>query len=202
MEPVDRVRLTIDALERELPALDYSAKAVAARLVRLGVLFVEAIQRAAAPFGLSSNEYVILCVLRASGTPHTLPPRAINPLMNLSSGGMTNILHGLESKGLIARLPDTSDRRGVLIRMTPRAKTLIESAIAAHVAEEHRMITALSRQERILLQNLLGKLLVAVDPVRIPMPGVHGTIVERQRPERRQQSADRLSRRRKRRGGK
>jgi DNA-binding MarR family transcriptional regulator len=169
VEPKDRVQLAIDAMQRELPAFDYSAKAIAARLVRLGVLFVQAIERAVAPFGLSPNEYVILCVLRAGGPPYTLPPKAINPLMNLSSGGMTNILHALARRGLIERLPDPSDRRGVLIKITPKAKNLVESAIAAHVAEEHRMIAVLSKQERNSLQSLLGKLLLGIDPVRQPV---------------------------------
>jgi DNA-binding MarR family transcriptional regulator len=83
---------------------------------------------------------LILCVLRGSGRPYKLPPKAITPLMPLSSGGMTNILHGLAARGLIERLPDPTDRRGVLIKMTPEAVKLIDQAIAAHVAEEHRWL--------------------------------------------------------------
>jgi DNA-binding MarR family transcriptional regulator len=164
----DRVHVVVDAMKRAMPTLDFSAKAVTARLVRLGVLFVEAIERAVAPFGLSANEYVILCVLRASGPAHTLPPKAINPLMNLTSGGMTNILHALERRGLIERLPDPSDRRGVLIKMTAPAKNLVEGAISAHVAEEQRMLTALSKREQAQLQDLLSKLLLDLDPDRRP----------------------------------
>ena len=160
----DRVQLAIDGQQREFPDLDYSAKAVAARLVRLGTLFIEAIGRVAEPFGLSAYEYVILCVLRASGAPYTLPPKAIDPLMALSSGGLTNILHALEERDLIERLPDPSDRRGVLIRLTPQAVKLIDRAIAAHVAEEHRMVASLTPKERIALRDLLSKLLAHLDP--------------------------------------
>src|SRR5215207_9870979 len=169
MPQLDRVQSAIDAQKREFPRLDYSAKAVAARLVRLGTVFIAAIERVAARFGMSANEYVILCVLRASGRPFKLPPKAITPLMALSSGGMTNILHGLAARGLIERLPDPSDRRGVLIQMTPEAVKLIDLAIAAHVAEEHRMIATLTPKERLLLQQLLSKLLLAVDPVTEPV---------------------------------
>jgi DNA-binding MarR family transcriptional regulator len=165
MAQKDRVESVIAALERELPRLDYSAKGVAARLGRLGTVFIAAIERVAAGFGLSANEYVILCVLRASGRPFRLPPKAITPLMPLSSGGMTNILHGLEARGLVERLPDPSDGRGVLIQMTAEALKLVDQAIAAHVAEEHRMVTALALKERDVLQALLSKLLLAVDPV-------------------------------------
>ena len=165
MAQIDRVELVIAALRRELPQLDLSAKAIAGRLVRLGTLFIEAIARVAALFGLSANEYVILCVLRASGPPHALPPKAITPLMALSSGGMTNILHGLAARGLIERRPDPSDRRGVLVHMTPDAIKLINQAIAAHTAEEQRMISSLAPGERAALRTLLQELLLAIDPV-------------------------------------
>jgi DNA-binding MarR family transcriptional regulator len=168
MSQTDRVQLVIEAQQRQFPGLDYSAKAIAARLVRLGTLFIGAIERIAAAFQLSSNEYVILCVLRASGPPFSLPPKAITPLMALSSGGMTNILHGLAARGLVRRLPDASDRRGVLIQMTPEAVKLINQAIAAHVAEEHRLIASLTSNERLTLEKVLRKLLINIDPVSEP----------------------------------
>ena len=167
MPPIDRVQLVIDALQREFPRLDYSAKAIAARLVRLGTLFIDAIERVAGSFGLTANEYVILCVLRASGAPYTLPPKAISPLMTLSSGGLTNILHALEDRDLIERLPDPSDQRGVLIRLKPDGAKLIDRAIAAHIAEEHRMIGALTGRERGALTKLLSTLLAQLDPVPV-----------------------------------
>ena len=127
MALLDRVHLIVAAQQREFPRLDYSAKAVAGRLVRLGALFIEAIGRVADRFGLSgwTNEYVILCALRAAGAPFTLPPKSIRPLLGLTSGGMTNILHDLENRGLVERLPDPADRRGVLILLTDQALTLI-----------------------------------------------------------------------------
>jgi DNA-binding MarR family transcriptional regulator len=165
MDLTDRVEPIIAAQGREFPRLDFSAKAVAGRLVRLGTLFIAAIERIAGGFGLSANEYVILCVLRVGSPKHTLPPKAINPLMSLTSGGLTNSLHALEQRGLVERLPDPSDRRGVLIRMTPPAIKLIDQAIAAHVSEEQRMTAALSSGERRALQRLLSKLLVSIEPI-------------------------------------
>jgi len=53
----------------------------------------------------------------------------------------------------------------VLIRMTPPAVKLIDQAIAAHVAEEQRMVAALSSSERNALRHLLSKLLGAIEPV-------------------------------------
>lgn len=165
MAVVDRVQLIVEAQSREFPSLDYSAKAITGRLVRLGTLCIEAIERVAQRHGMSANEYVILCVLRSAGAPFTLPPKSIHPLLGLTSGGMTNILHDLEDRGMVERRPDPGDGRGVLIRLTAQGVKAIGAAIEAHVAEEHRLIGELSPKERDLLQSLLTKLLTSVEPV-------------------------------------
>jgi DNA-binding MarR family transcriptional regulator len=170
MRPTDRVQIQIDRQEPEFPQLDYSAKAVTGRIIRLATLFVEGLQRAVAPFGISSNEYAILTTLRANGPPYALPPKAINQSLILTSGGMTNILNAMERRGLIERLPDPDDGRGVLVRLTASALAFIEEAIAAHLAEEHRMLAALSAEERRAVETLLAKLLVDLDPVPAPNP--------------------------------
>jgi DNA-binding MarR family transcriptional regulator len=165
MAVVDRVQLIVEAQTREFPGLDYSAKAITGRLVRLGTLCIEAIERVAQRHGMSANEYVILCVLRAAGAPFMLPPKSIRPLLGLTSGGMTNILHDLEDRGMVERRPDPADRRGVLIRLTAQGVKSIGAAIEAHVLEEHRLLEGLSAKERDLLQSLLTMLLISVEPV-------------------------------------
>jgi DNA-binding MarR family transcriptional regulator len=72
------------------------------------------------------------------GAPFMLQPKSIRPLLALTSGGMTNILHDLKHRGLIERRPDPPDRRGVLIRLTAQGMKSIAAAIEAHVLEEHR----------------------------------------------------------------
>jgi len=55
MPQIDRVQSVIEAQQREFPRLDYSAKAIAARLVGLGTVFIAAIERVAARFGVSAR---------------------------------------------------------------------------------------------------------------------------------------------------
>src|SRR3979411_1945890 len=47
----------------------------------------------------------------------------------------------------------------------PQAVKLIGTAIEAHVAEEHRLIDALSPKERSALESVLSKLLISIEPV-------------------------------------
>ena len=169
MEPIDRVQAQIDLQQRQFPALDYRAKAIVGRIVRLNDIFQGALERVTKPFGITPTEYSILTVLRAEGPPYTLSPKAINQLRfnSITSGGMTFILNGLAERRLIERLPDPSDGRGVLIRLSKSAFDLIDRVIEAHVAEERHMIEGLPPKERSVLQVLLTKLLVSLEPVPI-----------------------------------
>jgi DNA-binding MarR family transcriptional regulator len=112
-------------------------------------------------------------VLRAQGAPYALSPNAINQrrFNTLSSGGMTNILHEMEKRGLVERIPDPSDGRGILIRLTEHALNIIDAAVEARVAQEHRWIAALGPKERASLEALLRKLLASLEPVAEPSAG-------------------------------
>jgi len=171
MEPTDRVHVQINFEQRELPKLDYSAKQIVGRIIRLEDIFRQDFERVAREFGTNSTEAAVLTVLRTQGSPYTLAPNAINQqrFHTVSSGGLTNILHGLERRGFVERLPDPSDGRGVLIRLTPRALNFIDRLIEARVAREHRWIAALDAKERAALETLLRKLLVSLEPVTAPI---------------------------------
>jgi DNA-binding MarR family transcriptional regulator len=174
MEPTDRVHLQISFEQREFPKLDYSAKQIVGRIIRLQDIFRQDFERVAGNFGANPTEIGVLTVLRAQGSPYTLSPNAINQLRfnTVSSGGLTNILHGLEKRGFVERLPDPSDGRGVLIRLTPRALDFVDRVIEARVAQERRWMAALDAKERATLEALLRKLLVSLEPVTAPIAAV------------------------------
>jgi DNA-binding MarR family transcriptional regulator len=81
----------------------------------------------------------------------------------LSSGGMTKRLDRLDGAGLIERLPDPSDRRGTLIRLTRRGKAIIDKAIETHARNEDDLLRALTASDRRVLDDLLRKLLVGLE---------------------------------------
>jgi DNA-binding MarR family transcriptional regulator len=76
----------------------------------------------------------------------------------LTSSGTTKRLDRLERAGLITRTPDPRDRRGVLITLTPAGLELIDNVTDAHLANEHRLLAALSESDRRRLAGLLRKL--------------------------------------------
>ena len=76
---------------------------------------------------------------------------------------MTNRRDLLEQRGLVERSPDPSDRRGVRITLTEGGLDLVNKAVEAHVEGEHRLLSALSSEERENLAGLLRKLLVSME---------------------------------------
>lgn len=82
----------------------------------------------------------------------------------MTSVGMTAALDRLERRGLIARLPNPADRRGILVQLTDEGREAIEAAVDLQVDVEWRLVEVLSDRERDQLTGLLRKLLLAADP--------------------------------------
>jgi DNA-binding MarR family transcriptional regulator len=111
-----------------------------------------------ARFGLQSGEFDVLATLRRSGPPYALTPTALYEATMVTSGAITNRLDRLESAGLISRTPHPGDRRGVVVQLTETGRALIDDAVTAHVANEHQILSGLTREEQDTLARLLAKL--------------------------------------------
>lgn len=159
----DHVDAILAQWRRERPDLDPAPMGVIGRIRRIERLLGRALDATFAQFGLNSGEFDVLATLRRSGAPYQLTPTALFTSLMLSSGAMTNRLDRLEQAGLIARAPDPSDRRGTLVGLTPRGLELIDAAVAAHLANEARLLAALLPGERDQLAGLLRRLLCALE---------------------------------------
>ena len=152
------------------PDLDVTATHVLQRITRLSLLQQESFARVFAGHGLTWGEYLVLAALRRAGPPYRMNPTALYGSVMLSSGGMTKRLDRLEQAGLVERLPDPADRRGRLVALTDRGRELVDAAVVDHLANEERLLGALSASERRVVGDLLRKLLVSepfrsLDPV-------------------------------------
>jgi DNA-binding MarR family transcriptional regulator len=83
----------------------------------------------------------------------------------LTSSGTTKRLDKLEDAGLITREPDPNDRRGTLIALTDKGRELIDGVTGAHLANEARLLAALTAEEREQLAALLRKLNLGLPPL-------------------------------------
>ncbi|WP_392481034.1 MarR family winged helix-turn-helix transcriptional regulator [Nostoc sp. C110] len=159
----DSVDIILAQWQRERPDLDVSPMGVIGRMGRVAKHFEHAIQETFSQFGLNLGEFDVLATLRRSGAPYQLSPTALFNTLMVSSGTMTHRVDQLEQAGLVQRIPDPSDRRGTLITLTEKGFNLIEKAVEAHVANEHRILSVLQPSERELLIVLLRKLLVSFE---------------------------------------
>jgi DNA-binding MarR family transcriptional regulator len=153
---VDRVRAEWRAVR---PDLDTSPIGVVARLGRLAAYFDQAINDVMARYGLTRSTWDILASLRRQAPPNELSPTDLYRSLMRSSGWMTNRLHELERAGLIERVPDPNDRRGVLVRLTPRGLELVDEIAPQHLANERALLDPLAKVDREQLEDLLRRLL-------------------------------------------
>lgn len=154
----DGVDLILEQWARERPGLDVSPIGVIGRISRLARELEQRLETVYREHGLEPGWYDVLATLRRAGPPYRLRPTEFTTTLMLTSSGTTKRLDRLEQAGLIARTPDPGDRRGTLITLTPAGHALLDRAIDAHVANEHRLLAALSKAEQRELADLLRKL--------------------------------------------
>jgi DNA-binding MarR family transcriptional regulator len=101
------------------------------------------------------------------GPPYQRNPTELMRATLLSSAGVTKRLDRLAEAGLVERRPDPHDRRSTLVRLTGRGKQLVDRALPGHLANEERLLAALNPAERRRLDELLGKLLSALEVPKV-----------------------------------
>ncbi|MDH6265310.1 DNA-binding MarR family transcriptional regulator [Rhizobium sp. SG_E_25_P2] len=160
MDHVDKI-LAQWASER--PDLDTGPMGLLGRLGRLRTHLGREVEAEIARHGLNSSSFDVLATLRRSGQPYRLTVSDLLAAMMVTSGTMTNRLDQLEKAGLIERRDNPEDRRGVLVVLTDKGFDMIDKAVTAHVANQHRLVEALSVDDRATLDILLKKFLSAFE---------------------------------------
>lgn len=108
------------------------------------------------PFGLSSQQYNILRILRGAGEP--LKVQTIKERMVERSPNATRLMDKLNDKQLIERIACPSDRRVVHINITPKGLKLLDEIDKQ--SDRYDFINNLTEKEAETLSNLLDKMRV------------------------------------------
>jgi DNA-binding MarR family transcriptional regulator len=159
----DEVDRLVRAWRRERPDLDVGPMQVLSRVTRLAHHLDRARSRVFARHDLAVWEFDVLAALRRSGPPYQRSPGQLLHETLVTSGTMTNRLDRLETKGLVERLPDPVDRRGVIVQLTPGGRRRVDAAIEGLLSEERDLLRGIGADEKRHLADSLRRLVAGFD---------------------------------------
>jgi DNA-binding MarR family transcriptional regulator len=145
---------------QDIPNLDLEVEGIVDRMNGLSRRFKRTLNDTIAEHGLTFEEWDVLGALRRAGPPFRRSAGELAKISDLSSGAMTNRLDRLEKAGLVKRLPDPTDRRGVLIELTKTGQKKWLDTTGAGAAREALIASALSEREKKELNALLRRLML------------------------------------------
>jgi DNA-binding MarR family transcriptional regulator len=147
------------------PASEGDALGLFTTLARTG-LFVEALQRESlSRFGLAFTEYSVLRLLQRAPR-RRLAPTTLAEQVVCTTGAMTKLVDRLERAGLVERAPDPTDRRGILVRLTPAGSRTATAAARVYTAARRRILSRLDEREARRVHDSLQRLLEVLEADR------------------------------------
>jgi DNA-binding MarR family transcriptional regulator len=159
----DEVDRLVAAWHQERPDLDVRPMQVLSRVTRLARHLDVARRQAFAAHRLETWEFDVLSALRRAGSPYELSPGRLIRETMVTSGTMTNRVDRLVDKGLVDRSADPTDRRGVLVRLTPEGRARVDAALEGLLHHEQVLLVGLTPGERDALADALRVVVSAFD---------------------------------------
>lgn len=145
---------------RERPDVDPAGIGICGAVWRAAERLRRGVLANLAEHDLDFAGFDVIMTLRRQGRGQALSPSALAKEMMLSTSAMTNRLDRLEKRGLIERLRDPQDRRGLKIVLSDQGFDLVDGIFASHVATVDRMLAPLGEKDRdrlrVLLQSIAG----------------------------------------------
>ncbi len=157
-DPIDE---RIEHWLQEIPELDARTEGIVSRIDVLQRHLRRAYDETLEQFGLSWGDLKVLGSLRYGGPPYRSTPGRLGSEIGLSSGAVTARLDKMEEVGLIRRLPDPDDRRGVVVELTEQGRERWAEAVNAQAEKEALVAATLSPRDQDRLNDLLRQLVVA-----------------------------------------
>ena len=158
----DHVDRFLDELDVE--GFDRTVEGIVDRVMGISRRLRRSMDETLEGFGLTWEEWKLLCTLRSQGEPYRLSPGELAQKQELSSGAMTNRLDRLEHAALIRRVPNPDDRRGLLVELTDAGHKIWHDTFGIQ-AEKEALIAAaaLDAGEREQLNGYLRRLMLAFE---------------------------------------
>lgn len=144
------------------PDLDASPIHIIGRISRLSRLVDRRLAENFAKHGIENWMYDVLATLRRIGEPHEMTAGELVAQSMVTTGAITNRIDRLTKLELVERAADPTDRRKVLVRLTPRGKDLVDEIVGGHMGVEHEILQDLDQQDLSNLADSLRSILLGM----------------------------------------
>ena len=155
---MDHVASRIEQWRNELPDVDTQGMAILGRLRWITLSVRPEIERVFARHGLDTGEFDVVSTLLRAGRPYRLRPTELYKSLMISSGGLTNRLDRLAKGGWIKRVESDTDKRSLIVELTPQGRARTEAAFREDMQIERELLAHLPDRDRRALAALLEKL--------------------------------------------
>jgi DNA-binding MarR family transcriptional regulator len=165
----DSIDPQLEVWGRELPSLDLETEGIVERIWKLENHLARSMRDTLEGYDLNQGEWRLMGHLRYAGPPYRGKPGKLAKHLGLSSGAMTNRLDNMAERGLIRRLDDPDDRRGVIVELTEEGQRVWEESVGTQAQKEELVASALDEAEKRALNDLLRRLMNAFEAFHGPV---------------------------------
>jgi DNA-binding MarR family transcriptional regulator len=110
-----------------------------------------------APHDITVAQYNFLAALFQHDRDIGLSSRDIGKYMHTTSGTVTTMTHMLERLGLVKRVAHSTDKRSIIVKLTPKGRRRFAAAAATHHARVVEALAGLTAEETRTLIGLLAR---------------------------------------------
>ena len=110
--------------------------------------------------GISQAEYNCLIQFFDTGTKGM---KELGERLDITPGGVTRIITGLEEKGIVERRIDSEDRRGINVTLTPRGEGIVGEIRSASLGLHAEIIERIDPSSRQGVIDAIEQLIVAIN---------------------------------------
>jgi DNA-binding MarR family transcriptional regulator len=110
--------------------------------------------------GMTPGRFTVLMLLfdKIAGVSMPRTPAELAEKAGVARATMTGLVDTAERDGLVTRKHDSSDRRMMLIHLTPKGQAILEEMLPGYFRQMALQMEALSESERATLVRILTKM--------------------------------------------
>jgi DNA-binding MarR family transcriptional regulator len=157
----------LKALAGRYPNLDPSAIEACVALLRVGSEMFGAFKEHFARHGTSQGRFIILMLLNLD-PERRVSPSELADMSRVTRATVTGLLDGLETDGLVQRIPLAEDRRSYSICLTPKGRSFMDAMLPDHFRRMAALMSGLTESERKSLVEILFKVRAGLAALQLP----------------------------------